>query len=99
MVYKERLTLTQGYCLRFPILRKWTQMFTVPDLEVIRLVPCCACDNWVHLECSYGIPEARLCASHCQIIDPGGPGRRRTRSNGKWNIVQGGGSGCVTSMR
>ena len=24
----------------------------------------------MHLECSYGIPEGRLCASHCQILDP-----------------------------
>ena len=39
-------------------------------MEVSRLVPCCACENWVHLECSYGIPEGRLCAAHCQIIDP-----------------------------
>ena len=41
-----------------------------PEVEVSRLVPCCACENWVHLECSYGIPEGRLCAAHCQIIDP-----------------------------
>ena len=41
-----------------------------PDEEATRLVPCCACENWVHMECSYGIPEGRLCASHCQIIDP-----------------------------
>ena len=25
-----------------------------PEVEVSRLVPCCACENWVHLECSYG---------------------------------------------
>ena len=41
-----------------------------PQVEASRLVPCCACENWVHLECSYGIPEGRLCAAHCQIIDP-----------------------------
>ena len=41
-----------------------------PEAEATRLVPCCACENWVHLECSYGIPEGRLCASRCQIIDP-----------------------------
>ena len=41
-----------------------------PQVEVSRLIPCCACENWVHLECSYGIPEGRLCAAHCQIIDP-----------------------------
>ena len=35
-----------------------------PSDEAYRLVPCCACDNWVHLECSYGIPEGRLCAAH-----------------------------------
>ena len=40
-----------------------------PGVEASRLVPCCACENWVHLECSYGIPEGRLCAAHCQIID------------------------------
>ena len=40
------------------------------EVDAIRLVPCCACENWVHLECSYGIPEGRLCASHCHIIDP-----------------------------
>ena len=33
-------------------------------------MPCVACENWVHLECSYGVPEGRLCASHCQILDP-----------------------------
>ena len=41
-----------------------------PTVEASRLVPCCACENWAHLECSYGIPEGRLCASHCQIVDP-----------------------------
>ena len=41
-----------------------------PQVEATKLVPCCACENWVHLECSYGIPEGRLCAAHCQIIDP-----------------------------
>ena len=41
-----------------------------PGVEASRLVPCCACKNWIHLECSYGIPEGRLCAAHCQIIDP-----------------------------
>ena len=41
-----------------------------PDVEATRLLPCCACENWIHLECSYGVPEGRLCAAHCQIIDP-----------------------------
>ena len=41
-----------------------------PGEEAHRLLPCCACENWVHLECSYGIPEGRLCASHCQVVDP-----------------------------
>ena len=41
-----------------------------PGVEASRLVPCCACENWVHLECSYGVPEGRLCGAHCQIIDP-----------------------------
>ena len=41
-----------------------------PGDQAYRLLPCCACDNWVHLECSCGIPEGRLCAAHCQILDP-----------------------------
>ena len=41
-----------------------------PGVNVDRLVLCCACTRWGHLECSYGIPEGRLCASHCQVIDP-----------------------------
>ena len=41
-----------------------------PGIEAFRLIPCCACEHWVHLECSYGIQEGRLCASHCQILDP-----------------------------
>ena len=41
-----------------------------PVVEAYRLAPCCACEHWVHLECSYGVPEGRLCASHCQILDP-----------------------------
>ena len=41
-----------------------------PAVEATRLLPCCACENWIHLECSYGVPEGRLCAAHCQIIDP-----------------------------
>ena len=41
-----------------------------PGVECYRLLPCCAYEHWVRLECSYGIPEGRLCASHCQIIDP-----------------------------
>ena len=41
-----------------------------PGVECYRLLPCCAYEHWVHLECSYGIPEGRLCASHCQILDP-----------------------------
>ena len=34
------------------------------------MVPRCACENWVHMECSYGIPEGRLRAAHCQTLDP-----------------------------
>ena len=41
-----------------------------PGVKCFRLLPCVACENWVHLECSYGIPEGRLCAAHCQILDP-----------------------------
>ena len=41
-----------------------------PGVKCYRLLPCVACEHWVHLECSYGIPEGRLCASHCQILDP-----------------------------
>ena len=41
-----------------------------PGVKCFRLLPCVACENWVHLECSYGVPEGRLCASHCQILDP-----------------------------
>ena len=41
-----------------------------PGVECYRLLPCCACEHWTYLECSYGIPEGRLCASHCQILDP-----------------------------
>ena len=49
---------------------KWRYKYTAlkrecalcPGVECHRLLPCCACENWVHLECSYGIPEGRLCA-------------------------------------
>ena len=41
-----------------------------PGVKCYRLLPCVACENWVHLECSYGVPEGRLCAAHCQILDP-----------------------------
>ena len=57
---------------------RWKYRFTAfkrdcalcPGVKCFRLLPCVACENWVHLECSYGIPEGRLCASHCQILDP-----------------------------
>ena len=57
---------------------QWRHMYTAfkrecalcPGVKCYRLLPCVACDHWVHLECSYGIPEGRLCASHCQILDP-----------------------------
>ena len=57
---------------------QWKYRFTAfkrdcalcPGVKCFRLLPCVACENWVHLECSYGIPEGRLCASHCQILDP-----------------------------
>ena len=41
-----------------------------PDEEGYRLMPCCARDNWVHLECSHGVPGGRLCAARRQILDP-----------------------------
>ena len=57
---------------------QWKYRFTAfkrdcalcPGVKCFRLLPCVACENWVHLECSYGIPEGRLCAAHCQILDP-----------------------------
>ena len=57
---------------------RWKYRFTAfkqdcalcPGVKCFRLLPCVACENWVHLECSYGVPEGRLCASHCQILDP-----------------------------
>ena len=57
-----------GWRFRHTALRRECSL--CPGVEAYRLLPCCACQHWVHLECSYGTPEGRLCASRCQILDP-----------------------------
>ena len=38
--------------------------------KAFELVPCCWCTNWVHLRCSYAVPEGRACASHFDVVNP-----------------------------
>ena len=32
--------------------------------KAFELVPCCWCTNWIHVRCSYAVPERRACAAH-----------------------------------
>ena len=38
--------------------------------KAFELVPCCWCTNWIHLRCSYAVPEGRACASHFDVVNP-----------------------------
>ena len=38
--------------------------------KAFELVPCCWCNNWIHLRCSYAVPEGRACASHFDVVNP-----------------------------
>ena len=38
--------------------------------KAFELVPCCWCTNWIHLRCSYAVPEGRACASHFDVVSP-----------------------------
>ena len=33
-------------------------------------MPCCWCNNWIHVRCSYAVPEGRACASHFDVVNP-----------------------------
>ena len=35
-----------------------------------RLLPCCLCNNWRHIGCSYQTHLGRVCPCHIQILDP-----------------------------
>ena len=41
-----------------------------PGAKAFELVPCCWCTNWIHVRCSYAVPEGRACASHFDVINP-----------------------------
>ena len=41
-----------------------------PKAQVTELVPCCWCEQWIHLQCSYAVPSSRACATHCCGINP-----------------------------
>ena len=41
-----------------------------PGAKAFELVPCCWCTNWIHLRCSYAVPEGRACASHFDVVNP-----------------------------
>ena len=38
--------------------------------KAFELVPCCWRTNWIHLRCSYAVPEGRACASHFDVVNP-----------------------------
>ena len=38
--------------------------------KAFELVPCCSCNNWIHVRCSYAVPEGRACASHFDVVNP-----------------------------
>ena len=38
--------------------------------KAFELVPCCWCNNWIHVRCSYAVPEGRACASHFDVVNP-----------------------------
>ena len=35
-----------------------------------RLLPCCLCENWCHIACSYQTHLGRICPCHVRILDP-----------------------------
>ena len=41
-----------------------------PGAKAFELVPCCWCTHWIHLRCSYAVPEGRACASHFDVVNP-----------------------------
>ena len=38
--------------------------------KAFELVPCCWCTNWIHVRCSYAVPEGRACAAHFDVVNP-----------------------------
>ena len=41
-----------------------------PGARAYELVPCCWCTNWIHVKCSYAVPEGRARAAHLDVINP-----------------------------
>ena len=41
-----------------------------PGAKAFELVPCCWCTNWIHVRCSYAVPEGRACAAHFDVVNP-----------------------------
>ena len=41
-----------------------------PGARAFELVPCCWCTNWIHVRCSYAVPEGRACAAHFDVVNP-----------------------------
>ena len=35
-----------------------------------KLLPCCLCENWCHISCSYQTHLGRICPCHVRILDP-----------------------------
>ena len=35
-----------------------------------KLIPCCLCNNWCHVPCSYQTHLRRVCPCHVRILDP-----------------------------
>ena len=35
-----------------------------------KLLPCCPCNNWCHVSCSYQTHLGRICPCHVRILDP-----------------------------
>ena len=40
-----------------------------PGARAYELLPCCWCTNWVHVKCSYAVPEGRACAAHFDVVN------------------------------
>ena len=56
--------------LQFGMAASHSECSLCPGAKAYELVPCCWCTNWIHVRCSYAVPEGRACASHFDVVNP-----------------------------
>ena len=56
--------------LQFGMAASYSVCSLCPGARAHELVPCCWCTNWIHVKCSYAVPEGRACAAHFDVVNP-----------------------------